>query len=89
MYGENIDLNEPNLGLRKKGAPLEIREKELKIIHPDNGIFSKFIHIIGVSLHGGEDSSLTETREACSAAVYSKEAAIGAALVHVNRQMSR
>ena len=84
MHGENINLNRTKIDFKKKSILFD-HTKNPNILHPNTGIISKFIHILGLNAWGVGELTLPETRKAGNVAQINKETAIGNAMMYLRR----
>ena len=81
----DIDLNEPGLGSKKKNGLLETKNHyKTSTLHPDVGILTKLIHIMGFNLQGIEELTGPD-RQAFDAAQIRKETVIGTAMIYLRK----
>jgi hypothetical protein len=86
LYGENIYLNEPRLGLKKKSGVLETKNRsDPNIFHFYTSILTKIIHMIGLNYYEIKEFTLPETRKAYNSAQIGREVAIGAAVNYIKK----
>ena len=91
LYGENVYLNQPRLGLKKKSGVLETKNhSDPNIFHFYTSIITKIIHKIGLNYYEIKEFTLPEKRQANNSAQIGRETAIGTAVNYIkNGYMNR